>query len=285
MNAGSLIVDGAITASKIYSGTTEADRIQANNISAGAITAAKLSTGELITLSAQIKDGTITTAKIGELQVTSAKIENLTAEKIATGNLIVDLGLTTGTLNVSTTGRIFSGKDTFASPVAGWFLGMDGGVPKFRVGNADNSRSITWSGADFVVAGDLFATGNIVNEAVTLPRVAYTKEAWSVGTAWTTVQTLTIDPIGQPVLITFSYGYSRTSASTTLPQVQITEAGVVVYGPSTFKTLDSGETHLFSGSFGRTPTPGSKIYNLQVKLPVGTANITERVLTIVVYKR
>lgn len=84
MNA-ELVVDGAITANKLYAGSVTTDKIDA-----GAVNAAKLATTELITLSAQIKNGIINNAKIEELAVSTGKIDNLAVTTGKIGNLQVD---------------------------------------------------------------------------------------------------------------------------------------------------------------------------------------------------
>jgi hypothetical protein len=54
------------------------------------------------------------------------------------------------------TGKIVQGKTTFGEDeVAGFFLGMDAGTAKFRIGNSDNTTGLTWDGSALTVRGDL----------------------------------------------------------------------------------------------------------------------------------
>ena len=54
------------------------------------------------------------------------------------------------------TGKIVQGKTTFGEDeVAGFFLGMDAGTAKFRIGNSDNTKGLSWDGSDLTVRGDL----------------------------------------------------------------------------------------------------------------------------------
>lgn len=110
-STGEVIVDGAITASKIASNAVTADKIDAGaitagkiatnavsaaNIAAGAITASKLDTGQLITTSAQIADGIITNAKIGDLAVNTIQIAGsaiTVPQTYANGDLFVNTAI------------------------------------------------------------------------------------------------------------------------------------------------------------------------------------------------
>lgn len=83
---------------------------------------------------ALIEDATIGNAKISELSV--AKL---------TGGTFAD------SIQISSTGKIWSGKSTFASTTAGWFLGNDAGVPKFKIGDANNNLS--WNGTTLEING------------------------------------------------------------------------------------------------------------------------------------
>lgn len=83
--------------------------------------------------------------------VGGALIDNLDAGVINGGTITANIGISTGSLNITSTGKIYSGKSTFASTVAGWFLGRDAGVPKFKIGDANNW--LAWDGAALVVNG------------------------------------------------------------------------------------------------------------------------------------
>lgn len=86
-------------------------------------------------------------AYIQNATISDAKITTLNATKITAGSITAALGLTTGSINLTSAGKIYSGKSTFASSANGFFIGMDGGLAKFKFGNADDSRYISWDGA------------------------------------------------------------------------------------------------------------------------------------------
>lgn len=70
-----------------------------------------------------------------------------------------------GVVEISTDGNLHSGKTSFADTTAGFFLGNDSGTPRLSIGNS--SKSLSWDGSSLTLNGDLIATGNINNHAVT----------------------------------------------------------------------------------------------------------------------
>lgn len=93
--------------------------------------------------------------------ITNALIDSLAVSKLTAGNITVAMNLTTGNLQVSNTGKIFGGKTNFNTAAAGFFLGRDGGTHKFRIGNADNSTSMTYDGSQLEIRGGVI-TGDFV---------------------------------------------------------------------------------------------------------------------------
>jgi hypothetical protein len=130
--------------------------------------------------------------------ITSALIQTLVADKIAAGNLTVAMNITTGNLQVSSSGKIYSGKSTYGSTTAGFFLGMDGGIPKLNIGDA--SKYVKWDGSVLQIGGDVIATGNIIANAVT-GVVANTQgvTAFNASPNWTVLASATITTTGAPV--------------------------------------------------------------------------------------
>jgi hypothetical protein len=56
------------------------------------------------------------------------------------------LSASLGTVNIASGGALYSGKTTFSdTTTAGFFLGNDSGVPKFRIANADNSSGLSYN--------------------------------------------------------------------------------------------------------------------------------------------
>lgn len=95
-----------------------------------------------------------------------ALIDEVSAGKITAGNITANIGISTGSLNITSSGKIYSGKTTFASTTSGWFLGRDGGVPKFKIGDANNWME--WDGTTLKISGAL-----LVNvDSVTIPDTA-----------------------------------------------------------------------------------------------------------------
>lgn len=166
---GELIVDGAITTSKIAAGAVQADNIAAGAITAGKITAGAVETaalaagavtankiaskaitadqiaagaitaasgviGQLAIGSADIIDGAITSAKIGDAAITSAKIANLSADKIRGGTMRAEDGIVIAGINVLANGSFTDGWTGWTrTPASG------GGTPQLSVGDGRNN--------------------------------------------------------------------------------------------------------------------------------------------------
>ena len=91
------------------------------------------------------------------------KADSLIADDTFTQNLNIGTG---GVITLTgTTGKIVQGKTSFSTAAAGFFLGMDGGTPKFRVGNSDNSKSLSWNGSVLTIQGRLQG-GDITSTAI-----------------------------------------------------------------------------------------------------------------------
>lgn len=97
----------------------------------------------------KIAANAVTTAKLDALSVTAGKLASVIAY--------------IGKLEIASSGAVWSGKENFGTAASGWFLGRDGGVPKFRIGNADNTESLTWDGSALVIEGVLIANSTIVS--------------------------------------------------------------------------------------------------------------------------
>lgn len=166
---GELIVDGAITTSKIAAGAVQADNIAAGAITAGKITAGAVETaalaagavtadkvaakaitadqiaagaitsdsgviGQLAVGTADIVDGAITSAKIGDAAITSAKIANLSADKIRGGTMRVEDGIAIAGINVLANGSFTDGWTGWTrTPASG------GGTPQLSIGDGRNN--------------------------------------------------------------------------------------------------------------------------------------------------
>jgi hypothetical protein len=95
----------------------------------------------------------INTAFIANATIDSAQITSLTADKITTGNLTASIGITTGKISGGVnTGYTFGG----ANFGTGFYLGVDQGLYKFRVGSY--AENMTWDGSALSVTGNINAT-------------------------------------------------------------------------------------------------------------------------------
>ncbi|CAB4195900.1 Domain of unknown function DUF1983 [uncultured Caudovirales phage] len=95
----------------------------------------------------------INTAFIANATIDSAQITSLTADQITTGSLTATIGITTGKISGGVnTGYTFGG----ANFGTGFYLGVDQGLYKFRVGSY--AENMTWDGSALSVTGNINAT-------------------------------------------------------------------------------------------------------------------------------
>ena len=94
-----------------------------------------------------IKNDAITTVKILDGNITNAKIDTLSAGKINTGEL--NLGQASGMAVRQT-------KTGYTSTATGFWLGNDGGTPKFNIGTSTNY--LKFDGTDLDISGEISAT-------------------------------------------------------------------------------------------------------------------------------
>ena len=91
------------------------------------------------------------------------KANSLIADDTFTRNLNIGAG---GAITLTgNTGKIVQGKTSFSTAASGFFLGMDAGTAKFRVGNSDNTKSLSWDGSVLTIQGRLQG-GDITTTAI-----------------------------------------------------------------------------------------------------------------------
>jgi len=103
--------------------------------------------GDAPTATADIQDDAIVTDKINNGAVTNVKINDLSAGKINTGEL--NLGQESGMAVRQT-------KTGYTSTATGFWLGNDGGTPKFNIGTSTNY--LKFDGTDLDISGEISAT-------------------------------------------------------------------------------------------------------------------------------
>jgi hypothetical protein len=149
-----------------------------------------------------IKDEAITVDKLGDGSVTNVKVQNLSADKINTGEL--NLGQASGMAVRQT-------KTGYTSTATGFWLGNDGGTPKFNIGTSTNY--LKFDGTDLDISGGITATSlNVTNASVT-------------GTLDASVITLNGEPLNN--LLSYS---SAGSGSLTILEVANIDGDFVVNG-------------------------------------------------------
>lgn len=105
-----------------------------------------------------------------------ALISSLEVSKITGGTLGADI-------NVGSAGKIRGAKADYGAATAGFFLGYSGGQYKFDIGNS--TKYLRWDGTNLTVGGDIIATGNLQNGAVSAVDYDYTAGTTFGSTTWT----------------------------------------------------------------------------------------------------
>ena len=153
-----LIADAQITGAKIASATITTALIADAQITGAKIASATITTALIADAQitgAKIASATITTALIADAQITAAKIASATITDAQIASLNADK-VVAGSINVNWTGgNIRSGQTAYATGTGFW-LGNDGGTPKFSIGGLTNY--LRWNGSSLAIGGDIYAT-------------------------------------------------------------------------------------------------------------------------------
>ena len=104
---------------------------------------------------------------------------------IHTDSIFADSIWLDDSLEINSGGDIFSGKATAASTTTGFFLGVEENVPKFNVG--DGTKYMRWLGSTLEVGGEIVATENIEDNAVTSTSSYYIDGEITLSTTYQTI--------------------------------------------------------------------------------------------------
>ncbi|RLB93532.1 MAG: hypothetical protein DRH26_03665 [Deltaproteobacteria bacterium] len=120
------------------------------------------------------------------VQARNVNVTNLQALHADTGDLTVN-----GELTMDSQGSFHSWAcDSFADSTAGWWLGLDSGAYKFRLGTL--TEGINWDGSTFNVLGDVIATGNVKAHNINIPVVSTLGGATTGTGADRNIQSITV---------------------------------------------------------------------------------------------
>lgn len=184
--------------------------------------------------------------------------------------------ITTNTGNLTVSGTIQSN----TAAISGTTMTGSGGV-LYSTGNfafGNSATNISFNGTQMTLNGNVVATGNINANAVTNTLAAYTSSNVTIGysnigTGWTTVQTLTINSTGAPIVI---WGNSNLYLGDTTSQPINSRFGYA-------RILKDSSTVIYSNQYGSSvntsqriqavvgplidiPTSGSHTYEYQIQI-------------------
>lgn len=168
---GNDLTDYVVSSQKIASGA-----VGAGALASGAVVQGKIAAGAIIAGDGAIANAAITNALIANAAVDDAKIANLSAGKITAGDVdaarmqanivtalvgkystLSALTASLGTVTINSSGwLVTNGVTGYGSGTSGVFMGYEGGVYKFRVGNPAGNY-IGWDGSNLTVIGPQFS--------------------------------------------------------------------------------------------------------------------------------
>jgi hypothetical protein len=109
------------------------------------------------TYSFSVAEEPIRTGDLQDGAVTDAKVNNLSANKITTGEL--NLGTASGM-------AVKQAKSGYTDTTTGFWLGNDGGTPKFNIGTSTNY--LKFDGSNLLVAGDISASTGTISTSIAI---------------------------------------------------------------------------------------------------------------------
>lgn len=194
------IQNAAIDAAKIANATITTAKIANAQITNALIADAQINTAKIV-------DGTITTAKIGDAQISGAKIANATITDANIANLSAGK-ISAGSLAISWNGGSVYSNKTWYGGAPGFWFGSSGGVAYMDIGNSTNY--LRWDGSQLLVGGNIIATGNIQDGAVTSQHVVESSDVslgrnvpstWSSGASYNAATLSNVVTTGKQVVI------------------------------------------------------------------------------------
>ena len=259
-NAPSGILNSNVTATSIGAVKTDLSNAPAgilnSNVSLGTLGAGAFAYLNSITssnVSTYISGAAIGTAQIGVLTAGNIGAGTIDASKIAAGTIW------TNYLQVGTTPAV-SGTTMTGS---GATINSSG---TFALGNS--TTNIAFNGTTMYLNGNIVATGNINNNAVTNTVYASKSSVTNLtGSTWTNILSISITSSGGPLLITTTgnqvVGYDSTSGSPSAPYFRLVRDSTVLVT----KTIPSG-TGVYGScdasiTYAEIPSSGTYTYYLQ----------------------
>jgi len=224
-------------------GTAQIGVLTAGNIGANTIDASKIAANTIT--AGQIAANTITANELSSITVSASK------------NIKVGTAAVSGT-TMTGAGGILNGNGTLA------------------LGNA--STNISFNGTQMTLNGNVVATDNINNNAVTNTVAAYSTsylyiDQTNVGTGWTTIQTASINALGKTLVI---WGTAQvylgdsvdqpSSGRTGLSRI-LKDSSTVIYTNNYGNGVDRYTvTQAVIGPITDVPTSGSHTYEFQIRI-------------------
>jgi hypothetical protein len=172
------------------------------------------------------------------------------------------LAVTGGGIILSGGGSIKGGQTDYNTGT-GFFLGYSGAAYKFSVGNS--TQYLNFDGTNVNVGGDIIATGNIKDNAVTIPVSAYTDGDVTI-TSEATVQSLSITTHGSPVYISYSYTLRSNGAAFldfTTYDLRLYRGTTLIQEITGLIGFGGGYCTIKAGNFSETPAAGTYTYALK----------------------
>lgn len=190
-------------------------------------------------------------------------VSNLQAVNTNTGSLTVN-----GDLTIGTSGSLRSGKTAYSDTInSGFWLGMDGGTPKFRMGST--AQSILWDGATLTITGTITATSGTIGGWI-IGSTDLTSDTGATGIASSGSYRLWIgnSTPASAVFSVTSAGLMK-SRSGDIGGWTIDNVGIRLGSAGTERGMDTGSIAFYAGG-----SPGSAPFRVSTAGAVTATNVT-----------
>lgn len=204
-----------------------------------------------IVLPTAMGPGTLKKNSIKAKSITSTMIDvnSLNSVNANTGDLSI-----TGNLTMAASGAIRAGKTAYSDTVnAGYWLGLDSGAGKFRIGSA--TQQLLWDGTNLSITGSITASSGTIG-GWTIGTTDLTADAGAIGLAssgsiriWLGSAT----PSSAPFRVTSAGALTSTSGS--IGGWTIDSTGLRLGSGATSRGMDSGSIAFYAGSATPSSAP------------------------------
>jgi hypothetical protein len=241
-----------------------------------------------------IIDGSIAARNLAADSVTTAALVAgaVTAAEINVGSLAAVSAILgavhAGSIDIDATGFVKSGQSAYDTGTGFW-LGMSGGVPKISIGST--TKGILWDGAALIVRGNIIATGNINDGAVTNRYDASSTTDIDIATdstVWTDIISGPLTSTGKPIDVSFNVDLAlQVATGQQSVKLRILRGATAIYDPGTFLSVNGGLSTFWTRKITDLSAAGAYTFKVQAqRSPSGQGvKTTEQSVSLIEFKK